>query len=178
MPEDLDYPEPLKPFLHRKIASSVLGSSAGYFVKPLKTKAFEAQILPDRAEDALTRLHTLGLSPETPCWRANPMQFQHEWRIYILKGDVIGAAQYDQGHADAELTTQEWCRVRDMVKAWSEAPSAYALDVGRLASGELALVEVNDAWGTGFYSYGTLSAKGYADWLAQRWQELQKRARA
>lgn len=49
--------------------------------------------------------------------------------------------------------------------------TTYALDVGLLENTrELALVEVNAAWGTGYYPSGTLSATGYAKWLINGWR--------
>lgn len=57
-----------------------------------------------------------------------------------------------------------------MVEAY-QRQSGYALDVGRLASGHVVLVEVNAAWALGFYR-GTCTGADYLTLVATRWREM------
>jgi len=50
-----------------------------------------------------------------------------------------------------------------------EAPSAYDIDFGVLASGETALVEANDGYALGAYQ---ICGHDYTDLLFTRWEEL------
>lgn len=172
MPPPLDYPEPLEPYLGRRVRQGVLAESVGCFVKPLQTKAFEAFLAPTCADRLNQVLVEKGLEPDTACWMSVPVLFVHEWRIYVANHQVIGAAQYDQGDADAQMTSHELGMVQEMIKVWNGAPCAYALDVGRTDRGNLILVEVNDAWATGFYPSGSLRPADFARWCAARWAEM------
>lgn len=58
-----------------------------------------------------------------------------------------------------------------MIVQWRRQPDAYALDIGFIDD-EPHLVEVNDAWVTGYYGGGGLSPLMYARWLQARWSEI------
>lgn len=60
-----------------------------------------------------------------------------------------------------------------MVNSFIDSPSAYTLDVGLSYENTLDLVEVNDAWATGRYSWG-ISSDDYIKWLYTRWKEIVK----
>lgn len=117
----------------------------------------------------------LPLPLSTACWHSDRVNFLHEWRVYVLDGQVLGDAQYDQGKQDAELSAEERGYVAAMIETWGDdAPIAYALDVGRLADGAFALVEVTDAWGIGYYGNGSCAPRDYARWLEKRWSQFTK----
>lgn len=169
MPAPIDYPEALRKWLHRDLWQDTLSNAPpGAFVKPVLTKAFEAiaqfrglEHYPERSGDEL-------------CWISTAVAFEHEWRVYVEGQTIMGVAQYDPGE-DADLTGEQLEELSRMIEAWPEAPSAYALDIGamRQAGEGVALVEVNDAWATGFYGHA-MGPSRYAGWLATRWQELQQ----
>ncbi len=67
-------------------------------------------------------------------------------------------------------------RIRDAPEeAADQAFSAYALDFGLLASGDTALVELNDGFSLGLYS---LAPARYTDLIVTRWAELIQSAEA
>lgn len=172
MPPPLDYPVQLQRFLGRSVRLGILTESAGCFTKPVQTKAFDAFLAPVTADEHRCALAERMLDPNTPCWISEPVLFQQEWRVYVEKSLILGVAQYDSGEADAELSGSEFALVREMIDAWGDAPSAYAIDVGRSDQGCLLLVEINDGWGTGYYPRGSLRPVDYARWCATRWDEL------
>lgn len=178
------YPDALRSFLMRSLERTTLGDAApGSFVKPVRVKAF----------DAITDypgFETCGLNlpAETPCWSSPKQTWLSEYRAYILDGDLAGIAQYGEGD-DWDLGEPLLAQLHAMIRAWTGAPAAYALDVavvvneqletlwdkgcnyGTILNGSLALVEVNDGWATGYYR-DAFSPREYAAWLNARWMEL------
>ena len=51
-----------------------------------------------------------------------------------------------------------------------EFPSAFALDLGVLSTGEVALIEMNDAFSIG--KYNGIDDKTYAEFVITRWEDL------
>lgn len=164
-----DYPFELAFILGRKVRKTVAKDvKYGEWCKPFKAKDFPSQL----AESFVVDWHGAAVDPETPCWVSSVVTFTSEWRCYVHKGVIKGIAQYDSGPED-HLTDFEIVKLQSLIAEWKRAPIAYAMDVGRITtSNDVTLVEVNDAWGTGYYSTGTLSEKDYAEWLAARWCEL------
>ena len=167
LPAPLDYPDDLRPYLARTIRRAPLSKAPrGDFVKPVKTKRFSAiqnydpAFPPDRVPS------------DTMCWVSDPIEFGAEYRFYVLHGEALGWAQYDEGR-EYGISQYDLTRVDSMILAWRAQPRAWALDVGRLAGGHLAVVEVNDAWATGLYA-GALQVREYAEWLQTRWDEIQQ----
>lgn len=164
-----DYPFELAFILGRKVRKTTAKDvKYGEWCKPFKTKEFPVQM----AASFVVDKNGAEIDPDTPCWASTVVEFTSEWRCYIIKGKIKGIAQYDSG-PDDELTSFEIIKLESLIDEWKMAPAAYAMDVGRITtSNEVTLVEVNDAWGIGYYSDGTLTQRDYADWLAIRWNEL------
>jgi len=174
IPEPIDYPECLRDALCRRITLKPLGEvRPGQWIKPYKTKAWDAKIvtLQDMQEGRdLTEL----------VWETQPIPSEHwvaEWRVYVVEGRIVGEGRYDDGPDDfaafdADLV-QTWV---DIYTASGEAPAGYALDVARLSDGRTILVEVTDGWAIGIYK-GTCSPVDYARLLAVRWGEIAGQAR-
>ncbi len=167
LPAPVDYPDDLRPYLDRIVRQAPLSDARrGDFVKPVGAKQFsvirgyDPASPPDRVPS------------DTPCWISGPIEFGAEYRFYVLGGEVLGWAQYDNGR-ECGMSQYDLTRVDSMIAAWRGQPSAWALDVGRLPGGHLALVEVNDAWATGLYS-GALRVREYAEWLSVRWSEIRQ----
>ena len=53
-----------------------------------------------------------------------------------------------------------------------ELPSAFALDLGVLSTGEVALIEMNDAFSIG--KYNGIDDETYAKLVITRWDELKR----
>ena len=179
-PDNLSYPECLRPWLRRQVkqrrASSVLGQ---WFVKPTTTKTFTGFVVdtlgnPDHLSfyDRAQYNVFLSLPGDTPVWVSEPVKFQSEFRYYVINGAVCGEGRYD--NAPDDMPVPDLAAVREMVKVMAgqpNAPVAFGLDVGVLDTGETALIECNDAWALGYYR-GTLSHRDYIELLWRRWEQL------
>ena len=173
MPAIEDLPEPLAFLRGRKVWTSTLGDvrgaseqlSAPIFVKPLvDPKAFSGKLV-STFRDILSTAH---LPDEMQVLISEVVNFISEWRFFILKGEVIGAAFYNGD----PLRFPDSSVIKAAMQAWP-GPSAYAIDLGVTDDGRTLLVEVNDG-----YSLGCLSLKPlqYSLLLQTRWQELTKSA--
>lgn len=168
-----DYPEPLRPFLHRRVWTDRLGRlmdrvdreelDSPVFVKPKeKLKRFTGFVLGGRED--FYRSNWAGRGTEV--WCSDPVRFVSEFRCPVIGGDVCGAYLYDaEGpfHREPDMGA-----VREMAAAW-DGPKGYCLDVGVLDDGRTALVEVNDGFSVGCYG---MPAETYWKMLSLRWEEL------
>lgn len=160
LPDGDTYPEPLRWALRRPVQSCAFSAvPAGFFCKPMRTKAFTGGIDPGINE-------TVDLSE--PVWCSPPIQLLAEFRVYVISGRVVGSSRYDDGDNEAEL---EMDFVHRVIAAYSEAPVGYALDVGINDAGNL-LVEVNDGWALGYYRWGNMSGPDYINLATERWMEI------
>ena len=160
LPDGDTYPEPLRWALRRPVQSCAFSAvPAGFFCKPMRTKAFTGGIAPDANE-------TIDLNE--PVWCSPPIQLLAEFRVYIVNGRVVGSSRYDDGDDEVELEMEF---VHRMIAAYSDAPAGYALDVGVTDAGGL-LVEANDGWALGYYRWGNMSGSDYIELLTKRWVEI------
>ncbi len=173
IPAPLDYPSLLRKWLFRDIRKGLLKTAPrGSFVKPILSKNFEAIC----QFDPLKNYHIKSqYSSQSLCWISDPVRFVCEYRGYILDQEILGISRYDDGPSNPLFTTQVANGIMAMKDAYTNAPAAYAIDAGRLDTGEVALVEVNDFWATGYYREG-MSAVLYAKWLDSGWNSLCKNA--
>ncbi len=165
-PEPMDYPESLHKWMipHKKALFSDVPqgwsekNNLGLHVKPVKTK-FPVELW----------------TPTTPVWIGQWKDFGPEYRVYVLRGEILGISRYDQFEDELEETHKlDEQRVNDMVKTFEAngAPIGYGLDVGVLReTKETVLVEVNDGWALGYYPWG-LKQNKYLDLIQSRWEEL------
>ena len=154
------YPEPLRDFLLREVRASRYGRAKPHqFVKPMRCKAFTGGIRSTIAE---------AVAEDERVWISEPVEFTAEWRCYVLRGEVVGVGRYDDGCPDE--AEPDMAVVGAMLAAWP-GPAGWALDVGLLADGRTALVEVNDAWALGYYHEGC-SRQAYLDVIAARWDQI------
>lgn len=166
------YPDSLRDFLRREVWQATAGQvrmlDQAVFVKPLEPKRFTGFVWPygglDQAEFA-------SFPDDYPVWCSTVMEWQSEWRVYVVNHQIVGQARYDDGEEFAPKPDQEV--IQAMVRAYQrEAPAGYGLDVGVNEKGETALVEVNDGWALGLYK--GMPAKEYLELLRVRWEELEK----
>lgn len=175
-----DYPECLKPYLHRKIWESTLGEirkrlfndlenevelGLNWFIKPKdKLKRFTGFVL----ENINDLSNCKGASDHTKIWCSEPVVFVDEFRCYFRKDtkSVIGC--YKEVFDEKNRT-----KVQQFLSGLilgRELPSAFALDLGVLSTGEVALIEMNDAFSLGLYK--GCPSDFYAECLIERWREL------
>ena len=170
VPEPLDYPVSLHPWLHRELRRSTLAAVSAHventgavaFVKPSsRTKRFTGFVLEDPYD-----YRVAGVSRREPVWVSSVVQFLSEYRYYVLDGQVLTRGVAVKG-PEPELD-----QVHAAVAAYEAAgaPRGYALDFGVLATGATALVEANDAFSLGLYPEADPVA--YLEVLAARWGEL------
>jgi hypothetical protein len=180
-PENLSYPDMLKPYLFRQVKRLEAGRVIGHwFIKPTTTKAFTGFVCdtlgnPEHLNgyERIQYQAFLSLPPETPVWVSEPVTWLSEVRYYIIDGKVRGEGRYDDAPDDMPMPDRELVnQMAALMAAAENAPVAFSLDVGVLDSGQTALVECNDAWALGFYK-GTLSRAAYIELLWRRWQQLQ-----
>lgn len=179
--EYTDYPEELKEFLCRKVWISTMkelrnelydkGSINPVFVKPCgKLKRFTGHVI--ETIDDLAFCNNAG--NQTKIWCSEPVDFVFECRCPVIEGHVEGYFP-----APGFENPEEWIKekldekfeleVQKMAHCFQKAPKAYVLDVGILRTGEIALIEVNDAFSLGQYG---MPNDLYAKLLTTRWNEL------
>lgn len=166
-----DYPKVLVKYLRRRIWETNLGYmkdkafndylAEPVFIKPKdKLKKFTGFVLKSRDDWFLTD----GAGDGTTILCSEPVKFVSEYRIPVINGTVMDYCHYDGNSAMVDKN-----EVQKMVMDYTDAPSAYCLDVGVLDTGETALIEINDAFACGSY---TMSPETYGNLLTTRWNEL------
>lgn len=173
-----DYPESLKPYLHRKVWEDELGNirreifAEGYlknpiFIKPKdKLKRFTGFVL-GTVEDLA---NCKGAGNQTKVWCSEPIIFIDEFRCYFKKGTkpVIGCYKESFNESN-RIKIQQF--LNNLILG-REFPDAFALDLGILFTGEVTLVEMNDAFSLGLYK--GCPPDFYAKCLIERWNELKR----
>ena len=86
-------------------------------------------------------------------------EFVDEYRLFVLDNQVITASTYmlnkefvgdrSQGLALNEKSIRFAERVIQHIK--DRMPKSYVLDIGKLSTGEYAVIEFNPSWGSGIY---------------------------
>lgn len=184
-PANLSYHPSIYGFLGREIRATTVGeqlysaSTAPIFIKPQATKTFTGFVLNggrlDKHDADQLRI-MCSLPGPTPLWTSPVVDFMSEWRVYVMAGEIIGLARYDDRE---ELT---WAPDQAVIgnavgKAWDGLQHPFALDVGVLADGQTVVVELNDAWSIGLYGGPkSLSGQDYLRYLFARWKTLKKQA--
>ena len=182
-----DYPEGLKPYLHRNIWEDTLGNvkkelfEEGYlknpiFIKPKDNlKRFTGFIL--ESIDDLSNCK--GAGNQTKIWCSEPVTFTSEFRCYRRHFGACTVMSF--GSFKKNFDKDAYLKVADFItklpfEATKELPVACALDFGILSTGDVALIEVNDAFSLGLYD-GCIKTDEvykahYCDCLIERWKEL------
>ena len=88
--------------------------------------------------------------------------------MYVVGQDIIAVDHYG-GDATVVLDRSVVAEAVITYRRSGEAPAAYGIDFGVLATGETALVECNDGYALGAYQ---IAAPLYAELLFERWREL------
>ena len=166
------YPPAVYKHLRRSVWSASLDEARALlrdrplFVKPAlftDIKAFTGLLVsgPEPPEMA-------GQPGSMRVWCAPPACWVAEFRVYVVRGQIVGCARYDDG--DNEVSGPDLAVVQGMVVDFLDAPAGYGLDVGVTPDGETTLIEVNDGWALGFYT--GCDPDAYRRLLDARWAEL------
>jgi hypothetical protein len=150
------YPEVLHQFLGRKIwtttikqifAQSFKAGIGNVFIKP-KTKAKLFTGFVPNSEAELFFLNQFANDTELYC--SSLVSWQAEYRVFVLKGQVIHTACYFGNYSiDLNYTV-----ILAAIAAFESSPYkavAYALDFGVTEKGETTFIEWNDAYALGGY---------------------------
>lgn len=174
LPAPNDYPAALGEFLHRQVWRSTLGAlefglrdsmARSIFAKPAnRCKRFTGCVF--ESESDLSKVY--GVSRREELWCAEVVTWLSEYRVYIVNSEIRSVDFY-AGDRDISIDLKI---IRQAIQALDKAEAAYtgyALDFGVLATGETALVEMNDGFALGAY---TIDSQNYTDLILARWIEL------
>jgi hypothetical protein len=179
-PPPNDYPQCLRPWLRRHVWTSTVrevverlqrGPDEPFFLKPTgRLKRFPGRVL-DSWQD-LRHLASAADTARLLC--SQVVTWKSERRAFVVRGTVVGVRHYlgDPSVLVDDTVVQE---AVGSFEASGEAMAGYGIDFGVLATGETALVEVNEGYGLG--SYG-LEDAAYTDLLIARWCELTQGVRS
>ena len=174
-----DYPDALKPFLGRKIWSDTINSisrseekwSAGYFVKPVISKAFTGKIV-----GSISDLVGCGnYSEDYEVLVSEPLDICAEWRCFILYDEIVDVRPYGllldksrksyKYHYDFKVLDS----MMEVFVKWEERPVACSMDICVTKDGKTLLVELNDSYALGCYGLASIF---YAKLISARWSQL------
>ncbi|MEM8641728.1 MAG: ATP-grasp domain-containing protein [Cyanobacteria bacterium P01_G01_bin.54] len=173
-PAPNDYPASLQDFLYRRVWRSTLqaledrlrrGVSAPIFAKPAsRRKRFTGCVF--ESEYDLAQVY--GVSRQEPLLCSEVVSWLSEYRVYVVNSEIRGIDHYAGDEAIAIDRTIVQSAIAQLDAA-RESYAGYALDFGVLASGQTALIEMNDGFALGAYS---IDRRNYTDLLWARWLEL------
>ena len=144
------------------------------FIKPERTKLFTGFIIKSLDPDKYPEFEReqfnvfLKLKPSEKLFVSEVVNFTAEWRVYVLKGEVIGICRYDDLESE-EYEVDDFL-VSELVCDPELEGKTYAVDIGELEDGNQVIVEFNDAWAIGLYP--GLVHKDYFKFLLTRWEEI------
>ncbi len=135
------------------------------FAKPAnRAKIFTGQVFSNPSD-----FYFVGrTSGREQVWCSEVVNWRSEYRVYVT-GQAILSVDHYAGDAGVTL---DMSVVRQAVSEYAqsgEAPAAYGIDFGVLASGETALVEANDGFALGGYAIGSAA---YGEMMFSRWRQL------
>lgn len=174
VPVHLSAPAVLAPFLGREswrtTQAELLGADRfPVFVKPYEdSKLFNGQVV--RGAEELTillepRPGFPAVDADVPLLAQEPVNFDTEWRVFVLRGRAVGIAHY---RGDL-LIFPAGGLIRAVLGAYASAPAGYSADFGVTDTGRTLLVETNDGYALGYM--GIAEAR-YAELLRARWEEI------
>ena len=173
IPAPVYFPQSLVGYLHREIWSDTVGGLRSrleedrrpVFAKPAgRAKLFTGRVFAGQSD--LYRLSTT--SWREPVWCSEVVSWRSEYRVYVVGQDIIAVDHYG-GDATVVLDRSVVAEAVITYRRSGEAPAAYGIDFGVLATGETALVECNDGYALDAYQ---IAAPLYGELLFERWREL------
>jgi hypothetical protein len=173
IPETSCYPDALAPYLRRRVWKDTLGAvrqrlddgAAPVFAKPAsRLKVFTGGVFSHHSD-----FYSVGsTSWKEPVWCSEVVEWRSECRVYVIGTEIVSVDHYD---GDATVRPDLGV-IEEAVNDYSrsgEAPAAYGIDFGVLASGETALIEANEGYSLGAYQ---ISSEAYTNVVFARWRQL------
>jgi hypothetical protein len=99
-------------------------------------------------------------------YKSEVVEFVTEYRAFVSQGKIYDLKNYNGDF----LKFIDTSVLENMVKDFTDCPSAFTLDVGLTDDGRTLLVEVNDFWALG--SYG-LEGRIYSLLAARRMKDIE-----
>nr|MBP3597893.1 ATP-grasp domain-containing protein [Eubacterium sp.] len=177
-----DYPESFERFMGRKIWKDTINSistseekwSAGYFVKPTRSKAFTGKVI-----SSINDLMGCGSCTENyEVLVSEPLNIRAEWRCFIMYDEIIDVRPYgvllDPSrksflyHYDEDVLTD----MLEEFKHLENRPAACSMDICLTEDGKTLLMEFNDAYALGYYGLAPIL---YAKLISARWSQILER---
>lgn len=174
-----DYPKVMDKFLGRKVWKDTINSisrseekwSAGYFVKPVRSKAFTGKII-----SSISDLVGCGnYSEDYDVLVSEPLDICAEWRCFIIYDEIVDVRPYGllldrsrksyRYHYDFKVLDS----MMEAFISWEKRPTACSLDICVTKDGQTLLVEINDAYALGCYGLASIF---YAKLISARWSQL------
>lgn len=166
IPNNIDLPTCLSPFIKRKIWASTLRgarASLNIHIKPLdKHKLFNGIVIKE-FKDLISTAH---LPPETKVLCSELKEFESEWRCYVLHGKIEHIGFY-KGNPLVFPDPVEMARAASILY---EETGIVSCGMDWAANkNESYLIEVNDS-----YSLGNYGCPGwlYSTMIEERWQQI------
>ena len=175
LPAPINIPESLKPVIDRKIWLSKRNDlKFPCFIKPNTDLKLFTGFVAKSQKDLDLYPELIGFDGDFLCSEVFDGEIKSEWRCFVLKGEVINCSCY----SGDSLYFPEKRIINELISAYTNAPSAYSLDVAVTEKdfgwkyNKTELIEVNDAWAIG--SYGC-NPQDYFKFLKTRWFEILKK---
>lgn len=174
LPHNNSYPACLFKYLKRSVTVGktlaevkyLIAKNGPLFVKPVNTKVFTGFVTSDQNDFRFAVADDNEL-----VYYSEPVEFLEEWRAYVTFNRCVAIRKTTGEIAASDPAAIKFAHklVEVMNLNNPNNLSGYAIDFGRLSTGELALVEVNDGYSLGAYGY--LGSK-YFDLIQARWNQI------
>ena len=168
VPNEIDYPEELKPFFKREIKKSTLwetnklftDTQTPIFVKPVRGKMFDGRLI-----ESFKDFIGIGSRENLDVWTSTPIRFVAESRCFVRYNQIMDNRQYKGD--PFKVVSERFAK--ECLEAFVSKPASFCMDFGITESGEEVLIEVNDAYSLGCYG---LFSTSYAKLISARWYDL------
>jgi hypothetical protein len=170
-----DYPEPLRPFLGRRMWRTTVEEVMRPNAWPVFIKSPRGKMTLRRgvvmAEDD-DRWNLMHLDDDEPLLASEVVRFVSEWRVFLNREGFAGMKPY----AGDPFTAPDRATVEAMIAAWDNRPWGCGMDVGVLDDGRTVLVECNPGYALGSYDLGSRTYLGllrdWWEWAEAEWRRM------
>ena len=174
-----DYPDVFREFMGRRVWRDTINSiandeskwSAGYFVKPLRSKAFTGRTISSIAD----LVGCGNWSEDYEVLVSEPLDIMAEWRCFVLYDRLLDVRPYGlllDGSREGYYYHYDSNVLRNMMtvfRQWEDRPASCAMDICLTQDGKTLLVEFNDSYALGCYGLPQIY---YAKMISARWSQL------
>jgi hypothetical protein len=166
-PQYLNFPEELMHFARRTMWRSNLGDIRSLkrvpvFIKPIdEGKAFTGHVVREFRD----LIETAAFPDEFPILAQESVNMVSEWRLFVLKCDIIGIGHYKGD----PLSFPDAGFMKSALSQYTNPIAAHSMDFAVLSDGHSALIELNDGYSLGHYGLPPIR---YARMVEARWNQV------